>query len=220
MKPKLIPFFLIVAAAMLAASPFLVDAAPPEATMGLVQKIFYVHLPCALLFLIAALICGGSSAVFLLGGRKPGADRAAVAAAELAILFGLLTIVTGPLWGRKAWGVWWAWEPRLTSTLVMWLLFGAYALVRRFGGPGSEVLSAGVGMFGMALVPFVYWSVNFWRTLHPKTTVLPTLPASMGFPLWWSFFAFTFLFMALMALRMRIERLRAATDDAFADAEG
>ena len=218
--PRAIPLFLLVAAAMLAASPFLIDAAPPEATMGLVQKIFYVHLPSAILFLVAALICGGSSAVYLVGGRKPGADRAAVAAAELAIIFGLITIVTGPLWGRKAWGVWWAWEPRLTSTLVMWLLFGAYTLVRRFGGPGSELLSAGVGMFGMALVPFVYWSVNFWRTLHPKTTVLPTLPASMGFPLWWSFFAFTFLFMALMALRMRVERLRAAADDAFADLEG
>jgi len=218
--PRAIPLLLIVSAAMLAASPFLVDAAPPEATMGLVQKIFYVHLPSALLFLIAALICGGSSAVYLMGGRKPGADRAALAAAELAIIFGLVTIVTGPLWGRKAWGVWWAWEPRLTSTLVMWLLFGAYTLVRRFGGPGSELLSAGVGMFGMALVPFVYWSVNFWRTLHPKTTVLPTLPASMGFPLWWSFFAFTFLFMALMALRMRVERLKAAVDDAFAESEG
>jgi heme exporter protein C len=218
--PRAIPLFLLVAAAMLAASPFLIDAAPPEATMGLVQKIFYVHLPSAILFLVAALICGGSSAVYLVGGRKPGADRAAVAAAELAIIFGLITIVTGPLWGRKAWGVWWAWEPRLTSTLVMWLLFGAYSLVRRFGGPGSEVLSAGVGMFGMALVPFVYWSVNFWRTLHPKTTVLPTLPASMGLPLWWSFVAFTFLFMALMALRMRVERLRAAADDAFADLEG
>lgn len=218
--PRAIPLLLVVSAAMLAASPFLVDAAPPEVTMGLVQKIFYVHLPSALLFLIAALICGGSSAVYLMGGRKPGADRAALAAAELAIIFGLVTIVTGPLWGRKAWGVWWAWEPRLTSTLVMWLLFGAYTLVRRFGGPGSELLSAGVGMFGMALVPFVYWSVNFWRTLHPKTTVLPTLPASMGFPLWWSFFAFTFLFMALMALRMRVERLKAAVDDAFAESEG
>jgi heme exporter protein C len=218
--PRATPLFLIVAAAMLAASPFLIDAAPPEATMGLVQKIFYVHLPSALLFLVAALICGGSSAVYLMGGRKPGADRAAVSAAEIAIIFGLITIITGPLWGRKAWGVWWAWEPRLTSTLVMWLLFGAYVLVRRFGGPGSELLSAGVGMFGMALVPFVYWSVNFWRTLHPKTTVLPTLPASMGLPLWWSFIGFTFLFMALMGLRMRIERLRAAVDDAFAEAEG
>lgn len=218
--PRAIPLLLIVAAAILAASPFVIDAAPLESTMGLVQKIFYVHLPGALLFLIAAVVCGGASALFLFGGRKPGADRAAVAAAELAIVFGLITIVTGPLWGRKAWNVWWAWEPRLTSTLVMWLLFGAYSLVRRFGGPGSEVLSAGVGMFGMALVPFVYWSVNFWRTLHPKTTVLPTLPVSMGAPLWFTFVGFLCLFAALMALRMRIERLRAGTDDAFADAEG
>jgi heme exporter protein C len=102
----------------------------------------------------------------------------------------------------------------------MWLLFNSYVLVRRFGGPGSEILSAGVGIFGMALVPFVYWSVNFWRTLHPKTTVLPTLPVSMGAPLWFTFTGFAFLFMALMSLRMYIERLRADIDDAFAEAEG
>jgi heme exporter protein C len=218
MNSRAVPVMLLVAAAILAVSPFLIDQAPPEATMGLVQKIFYVHLPSAILFLVAALICGGASGVFLFG-RSPAADRAAIAAAELAIVFGLITLVTGPLWGRKAWGVWWAWEPRLTSTLVMWLLFGAFTLVRRFGGPGSELLSSGVGLFGMALVPFVYWSVNFWRTLHPKTTVLPTLPVSMGLPLWISFVGFAFLFAALMALRMRIERLRAAVDAAYAEAE-
>ena len=81
-------------------------------------------------------------------------------------------LVTGPLWARKAWGVWWQWDARLTSTLVMWLIFVAYLLLRRYGGPGSEKLAAAVALFGMANVPFVYWSVNVWRTVHPKTTVV------------------------------------------------
>ncbi len=216
---RLVPMFLLIAAAMLAASPFMIDAAPPEVTMGLVQKIFYVHLPSAMLFMVASVICGGSSAAYLLGGRRPAADRAALSAAELAIVFGFITLVTGPLWGRKAWGVWWVWDVRLTSTLVMWLLSWSFVLLRRFGGAGSEILSAGVGLFGMALVPFVYWSVNLWRTLHPKTSVLPTLPASMGIPLWWSVFAFACLFTALFALRMRLERLSTDLDTALADVD-
>ncbi len=216
---RTVPVLLLVAAAMLAASPFLIDAAPPEATMGLVQKIFYVHLPSAMIFMVSSVICGVASAVFLIGGRNPGADRTALAAAELAIVFGLITLITGPLWGRKAWGVWWVWDARLTSTLVMWLLYWSFILLRRFGGPGSEALSAGVGLFGMALVPFVYWSVNVWRTLHPNTSVVPRLPASMGLPLWWDVAAFTCLYIALFALRTRLERLRFQVDGALADAE-
>lgn len=214
-----VPVLLLVSAVMLAASPFLIDAAPPEVTMGLVQKIFYVHLPSAMLFMVASVACGSASAIFLLGGRRPSVDRVALAAAELAIVFGLITLITGPLWGRKAWGVWWVWDVRLTSTLVMWLLSWSFVLLRRFGGPGSEVLSAGVGLFGMALVPFVYWSVNLWRTLHPKTSVVPTLPASMGIPLWWDVVAFACLFAALLALRTRLERLRTDLDTALADAD-
>ena len=216
---RAVPVLLLVAAAMLAASPFMIDAAPPEVTMGLVQKIFYVHLPSAMIFMVASIMCGVGSAIYLMGGRSPKADRVAVAAAELAIVFGLITLVTGPLWGRKAWGVWWVWDARLTSTLVMWLLYWSFTLLRRFGGPGSENLSAGVGLFGMALVPFVYWSVNVWRTLHPLTSVVPTLPASMGIPLWWDVFAFACLFAALFALRTRVERLRTDVDAALADAD-
>ena len=89
-------------------------------------------------------------------------------------------LMTGPLWGRKAWGVWWQWDARLTSALVMWLVFVAYLLLRKYGGPGSEKLSAVLALFGMANVPFVYWSVNVWRTVHPKTSVVMTLQPAMG----------------------------------------
>src|SRR5262245_14087237 len=103
-----------IAVVMFAAAPILIARAPFESTMGLVQKIFYYHAPSAMLFLIAVFMCGLASANFLFR-RRPASDRTAYAAAELAVVFGLITLVTGPLWARKAWGVWWQWDARLTS---------------------------------------------------------------------------------------------------------
>jgi heme exporter protein C len=199
---------------MFGMAPFLIDSAPYESTMGLVYKIFYFHFPSAMTMLVSALTCGVASAIFLFS-RRPAADRVAVAAAELSVVFGLLVFVTGPLWARKAWGTWWIWDPRITSTFIMWMVFNAYLLLRRFGGAGSEVLAAAVGFFGMALVPFVYWSVNLWRTIHPLTSVVPTLPVNMGIPLYFCWTAFTILFVALMLIRVRLEHARTRLEEAY-----
>jgi heme exporter protein C len=217
---KLTMPFLAVSAVMLVAAPWIINAAPYESTMGLVQKVFYFHFPSAILFLLAALICGVNSARVLFF-RNMRADGWALAAAELGLLFGAITLVTGPLWARKAWGVWWVWDPRLTSSLMLWMIFGAYLLLRQYGGPGSERLGAGMALFGMLIVPFIYYSVNVWRTLHPQTSVVPTLPTDMGRPLWFCFTAFMLLFLALLNLRaglehqrMRVEALYLAEDEA------
>jgi len=202
---------LIVAAAMFAFAPVYVARAPFESTMGLVQKIFYFHFPSAILMLTSAIVSGISSAWFL-AKKRPSADRLASAAAELTVLFGLLTLVTGPLWARKAWGVWWAWDVRLTSSLMGWMVAWAYLLVRKYGGPGSDKLAAGLALFGMANVPFVYISVNYWRTIHPKTSVVPTLPADMGAALWFSFTCFLLLFILLLRVRVHLEEQRAKLD--------
>jgi heme exporter protein C len=209
---------LVAGFALVTTAPFLIAAAPFEATMGLVQKIFYFHFPAWMVMFLATAICGLASVQYLIT-RSPGADRAAVAAAELAIVFGLIGLTTGPLWGRKAWGVYWQWDARLTSALVLWLIFVAYSLLRRFGGPGSERLAAGVALFGMANVPFVYWSVNLWRTVHPKASVVRTLDPSMRPALYWSLVGFLLMFAALMAARMRLEALRASLDEAYLAAE-
>lgn len=199
---------LALAGAMLAVAPWIIDGAPYESTMGLVQKIFYFHMPSAWLFLIAALVAGVASARFLFG-RAASADHWAVAAAEMAVVFGIITLVTGPLWARKAWGLWWVWDARLTSSLILWLIFVAYLLLRRFGGPGSEKLGAGMALFGLTNVPFIFVSVNVWRTLHPQTSVVPTLPVEMGAPLWFCLTAFLLLFLALMSMRAGLARQRA-----------
>jgi heme exporter protein C len=201
----------ILIAVMFVVAPVLVVGAPYESSMGLVQKIFYFHFPSWMAMFAATAVCGVASARVLFMGRKD-ADATALAAAELVVVFGLIGLITGPLWGRKAWGVWWSWDARGTSALVLWLVFVSYLLLRRFGGPGSDRLSAAVGLFGMFNAPFVYWSVNLWRTLHPKTSVVPSLPVAMGVPLWFSTVAFLGLFMLLLAMRTRLERRRAELD--------
>lgn len=205
---------LAVAGAMLGISPWIINAAPYESTMGLVQKIFYYHMPSAWLFLIAALVAGVASAVFLFG-RKANADAWALAGAEMAVVFGIITLVTGPLWARKAWGIWWVWDARLTSSLILWMIFVAYLLLRRYGGPGSDKLGAGMALFGLANVPFIFVSVNVWRTLHPQTSVVPTLPVQMGGPLWYCVVAFFLLFLALLGMRARLERQRVRIEQLF-----
>jgi heme exporter protein C len=196
---------------MFAVSPILIADAPYESTMGLVQKIFYVHLPSAWMFLLGAIICGIASVRFLFRG-DPRQDRVAWAAAELVVLFGALTLVTGPLWARKAWGVWWQWDVRLTASLMGWMVALAYLLLRKYGGPGSDKLAAGLALFGVANVPFIYISVNYWRTIHPTTNVVPTLPTSFGVPLWFSAVTFLLLFLLLLRMRVRLEEQRARVD--------
>jgi heme exporter protein C len=211
---KLFPAVLLVALAMFAYAPVMIIQAPYESTMGLVQKIFYFHVPAWMVMFTSAVVCGIGGTLYLFRGSR-SADQCAVAAAELAALFGVIGLLTGPLWGRKAWGVWWQWDARLTSALVLELIFVAYLLLRRYGGPGSEKLASVVAIFGMANVPFVYWSVNIWRTVHPKTSVVMTLLPGMRGPFWFCVGAFVLLYVLLLWTRIRLEERRAELDELF-----
>jgi heme exporter protein C len=182
--------------------------------MGLVQKIFYFHVPSWFAMFTAIGVCGVASLVHLFKNR-PKADRLAEAAAELAVLFGLMGLVTGPLWGRKAWGVWWQWDAKLTIALLLEMTFISGILVRKYGGPGSDKLAAAVGIFGLAVTPFVYEAVNIWRTVHPKTSVVPTLPATMGIPFWFCATAFLLLFLVLLTLRVNLADRQTALDELY-----
>lgn len=186
-------------------APQLVIRAPSEPTMGLVQRIFYYHVPCAWQTMIGAFLAGGASAMYLFRGSQR-ARQVAIAAAELAVLFGLCVMITGPLWARKAWGVWWQWDVRLTTTALLWIIFVAALFAERYGGPGGPRLSAGLMVFGAADVPMIYISVSLWRTIHPKTSVVPTLDSSMRVALWTSVLTFTLLFAVLLSLRLRLQR--------------
>jgi heme exporter protein C len=217
---RLYPLAVAVAVAMFAAAPFWLMNAPdidvPNASPGVLlsYKIFFYHVPSAMAMFLSAAICGVASGVYLFR-RRVTADLLAVAAAELTVVFGLIVLATGPIWGRVAWGVWWQWDARLTSTLLMWMIFVAYLLVRRFGGPGAERLSAAMAVFGMANAPFVYVSVNIWRTIHPTTGVVPSLSPGMRGPFWFCVASFLLLFFLLLSLRTGLERRRSDIDHLF-----
>ena len=113
---------------------------------------------------LSTFVCAGGSIAFLFKRSERG-DRLAVAAAELAVLFGICMLTSGPLWGRKAWGVWWQWDARLTSSLVLFLMMVGYLIARRYGGPAGRKLSAALALFAAINVPLVYKSVDIWRTV-------------------------------------------------------
>jgi heme exporter protein C len=214
---RLFVLLLMLAAVMFAFAPVVIARAPFESTMLLVQKIFYFHVPSWIAMYSAIFICGIASGVYLFKGLAR-ADRVAVAAAEVAALFGVFGLVTGSLWGRKAWGVWWQWDARLTTALVLELILLAYLILRRYGGPGSEKLAAGVALFGMADSVIVYKAVDWWRTIHPTTNVVRTLsersPGMYGTLLYCSV-AFLLLSTLLLMLRVGLEERRAELDQLY-----
>ena len=207
----------VLTAAMFAYAPLAIANAPYESTMLLIQKIFYFHFATWMALTASVLVCGIASVVYLFKGNKT-ADQIGTAAAEITVIFGLFGLISGSLWARKAWGIWWDWEPRLTMAFILELTFIGHIVVRKFGGPGSDKLSAAMGIFGAATAPFVYKSVDWWRTIHPKTSVMRSLGTTS--PEMWNVVlfctaAFLLLFGLLLAARVRLEAQRARLDELY-----
>jgi heme exporter protein C len=169
------------------------------------QKIFYYHVPHAMLLFVAVFVCGIASAGYL-KNRKGSWDDVAVAAGELSALFGAIVLLTGSIWGKAAWGKWWVWDMRLTTSLLLWLIMVGYVIVRRFGGAGAERLAAGLAVFGMIDVPLIYFSVKIWNTLHPKAEVVSSLDPAMKPTYWLSFLTIAAIFTLLLLLRVQAAR--------------
>jgi len=220
MKKLFVPLAVVVAV-MFAAAPIAIAMADYESTMLLVQKIFYFHFATWMAMTLAIAVCGLASLVYLFTASKV-ADWCAVASAELVVIFGLFGLFSGSLWGRKAWGVWWQWDARVTMATMLVLVFLGYLMVRKYGGPGSEKLAAAMGIFGAATSPFVYKSVDWWRTIHPQTTVMKTLgdkwPGAWMLVIFCSV-AFLLLTVLLLAARVRLEAMRRRLDELYLAAE-
>ena len=145
--------------------------APTEQTMGNVQRIFYYHVPSAWTAFLLFLINFIASVVYLVR-RNPAADVIALVTGEVGVVFCTVVLVTGPLWARPVWGIWWTWDIRLTSTLVLWLIYIAYLMLRRFSTSGqTPVLAAALAVFGALDVPLVYFSIWIFRTQHPQPVI-------------------------------------------------
>lgn len=142
--------------------------APVEQQMGIVQKIFYFHVPSAYAMYVGFTLAMIGSVGYL-WRRKERWDALAVAGAEVGLLFCAIVLITGPLWARKAWGVYWTWDPRLTTTLLAGLIFAAFVVLRSFGGAGEaeKRFAAALAVVGFFLLPVIHYSVQRWRGQHP-----------------------------------------------------
>jgi len=196
--------------------------APVEARMGIVQKIFYFHVPSAYAMYIGAAACFFGSLAYLV---RPTDTRDAVAraGAEAAVVFGSIVLTTGPLWGAKAWGTFWTWDPRLTTELLSVLIYAAYLVLRGFAGDGGAErrFAAALGVLGAANLPIIHFSVQKWGGQHP--TVITGKGGGLQHPdmklaLALGFLAFTILAILLIWARSRLElarsQLRAIEEDA------
>jgi heme exporter protein C len=145
--------------------------APTEQTMGPVQRIFYYHVPSAWTAFILFFINFFASIVYLIW-RANKADMVALVTAEVGVVFCTVVLVTGPIWARPVWGIWWTWDLRLTLTLVLWLIYVSYLVLRRFSSSGqTPLLAAVLAVFGALDVPLVYFSIWFFRTQHPQPVI-------------------------------------------------
>jgi len=192
--------------------------APTEATMGDVQRIFYFHVPSAWVAFFAFLLVFVFSLTYLVRREKRW-DNAAAACAEIGVLFCTLVLITGPIWAKPAWGVWWTWDARLTLTLVLWLIYVAYMMLRYYM-PDPErraTFSAVLGVVGFIDVPLVYFSIRWWRTQHPQPVMRGGENSGLEPPMLATLLVclatFTLLFLALLRLRLKLQRLRDEADE-------
>lgn len=187
--------------------------APTEANQGNVYRIIYIHVSSGWsAFVGYFLVFVGS--VGYLWKRSQAADDLAYAGAEVGFIFCSCVLITGPLWAKPVWGIWWTWDPRLTLTFVLWLLFVAYLLLRSFFvNPGqAALLSAVVGIIGFVDVPIDYMAIRWWRTQHPQPVIMggpnSGLPPRMELTLFVTAGAFLCLFFYLLRQRLALGRSR------------
>ena len=201
-------FFALVSAAAVTVTLQLVFlVAPIERQMGIIQKIFYFHVPSAFAMYVGALACFAGSAAYL-SHATPRRDALAKAGAEVAVIFGAIVLVTGPLWAAKAWGAYWTWEPRLTSSLLSVLIYVAYLVLRSFGGDSDSIkrFAAALGFLGAVNLPIIHFSVRKWSGQHPQ--VVFQGGGGLGDPMMKVAFAAGLVTFAFFSLTLLLTRYR------------
>lgn len=204
-------------ALMIAALYMVFIYVPTEEHTGIIQRIFYFHVPVAWVAFLAFFITFIFSILYL-WKRETKWDAIAHASAEIGVLFTSLVLITGPIWAKPVWGIWWTWDARLTTSLVLWLIYIAYLLVRSFATESARGARYGavVGIVGFIDVPVVFIAVSLWRTQHPTTIIFEGgLTTPMLMTLVVCVVAFTVLYVLLTiqsanlkAMQVKIERLR------------
>ena len=203
---KLIALLLVAAIPlMFAATWAALIYAPDEKIMGASQRIFYFHVPSAMVTYASVYVLLGASMAYL-WTRRRGFDYVALAATELALLFCTIVLISGPIWAKPAWGVWWTWEARLTTTLVLWLILAGCLLVRGYASDrdSGARMAAVLGIVAAFDIPIIYKAVEWWRGLHPPP---PPLAPEMKTALLICGVAFFVLYALLLTMRAQLASL-------------
>ncbi len=216
---RLFPILAVLTALLLAYALYqALVVAPTERTMGDVQRIFYYHVPSAWTAFLLFLVNLVTSVVYLVW-RNPKADALAVVSAEVGVVFCTVVLVTGPIWARPVWGIWWTWDVRLTTTLVLWLIYVSYLVLRRFSDSSqTPKLAAVLAIFGALDVPLVYFSIWFFRTQHPQPVIGGggSIDPRMLRVLLINWLAFSCFAVLVCWWRYRLERLQREVEEAHA----
>ena len=208
--------FLIITSLLMLVNMYLIFMwVPTEQNLGISQRIFYVHVPVAWVGMVAIFVVAIGSVLHLIT-RNDRWDVIAYSAAEIGLIFGTLMLVTGALWAKPAWGVWWQWDPKLTTALILWFIYAGYLMVRAYAPSGSQGrrYASVVALIGAIDAPIIYMASVWWRTAHPDLNIGPLAESSLDtnmLMVWlYSTVAFTVFYVYLLIERIS---MRKAEDD-------
>ncbi len=209
MRDKIIIGLVAIAVALLGWNLYnIFMVVPDEANQGAIFRIIYIHLPTIFTGFLGFMVALVSSILYLTKGDMKY-DSLAAGVTEVSLVFAAIVLVTGSIWARIIWGVWWAWEPRLTSMLICWLTYAGYLMLRRaIDEPAQRArLSAVVSIFGFVEVIIVYKAIDWFRTLHPQAVLSVRggggMAKGMEGPIYWNWLAFVCLATAMVMIRMK-----------------
>jgi len=212
--------FIISALLMLCTIYMIFIWVPTEQNLGVSQRIFYFHVPLAWIGMVSIIVVGVASIAHLASGDNKW-DALAYSSAELGVIFATLILVTGAIWAKPVWGVWWSWDPKLTTTLILWFIYIGYLMVRAYSPSGSQGrrYASVVALLGAIDAPLIYLASIWWRTAHPDLNIGPLAESSLDSNMLLTFvvslLAFTSFYIYLLWERVRIRRVEDTLDEVY-----
>ena len=187
---------------------------PTEQNLGVSQRIFYFHVPLGWIGMVSIMVVAVASILHLFTGKQKW-DDLAYSTAEIGIIFASLILVTGAIWGKPVWGVWWTWDAKLTTTLVLWFIYVGYLMVRAYGPAGTQGkrFASVIALIGAIDAPIIYMATDWWRSAHPARNVPSDLDERMLLTLLVSVLAFTVLYVYLLMERYSLRRSESDLDE-------
>ena len=206
---------LIVSAALMAVTLYMVFMwVPTEQNLGVSQRIFYFHVPLGWIGMLSIVVVAVASLMHLITGKEKW-DSLAYATAELGVIFATLILVTGAIWARPVWGVWWTWDAKLTTTLVLWFIYVGYLMIRAHGPSGTQGkrYASVIALIGAIDSPIIYKATDWWRTAHPERNVPSDLASEMLLTLLVAMVTFTVLYVYLLIERYSLRKSESDLDE-------